>query len=258
MYVMTGELIFPDIKLQDGSELIIRHFQEVHIERTFKQFTQFAEVLIPRGVFRYFNRSLKEVIKIGHRVVIKLGYDGNNVEEFRGYVTRINPGIPVFLRIEDEMWRASKLGVNYVGSNLMLSDLLKKLAVGYEVDALEVKIGDVRFSQTNLGAVLEKLESEWKLYSYFRDGKLICGKYYSEDTGVEAITEKVSDKICNCIKSEIRLYSEIKPEINRCYDNIFNIADSSEQKILFQQGALDKVKNGIIPTLNERCEKVKK
>src|SRR5690606_16524863 len=79
---------------------------------------------------------------------------------------------------------------------------------------------------------------------------------------IETITEKVSDKICNCIKDEIKLYSEIKPEFNRCYDTIFNqiftIVDSSEQKILLQQDALDKVNNGIIPTLNVRCEKVKK
>lgn len=79
---------------------------------------------------------------------------------------------------------------------------------------------------------------------------------------IKTITEKVSDKICNCIKDDIKLYSEIKPEFNRCYDSIFNqvfnIVDSSEQKILLQQGVLDKVKDGIIPTLNERCEKIRK
>ena len=57
-------------------------------------------------------------------------------------------------------------------------------------------------------------------------------------------------------------YSEIKPEFNRCYDKefnfIFNIVDSTEHKILVQNGALDKVKNGIIPTLNNKCEKIRK
>jgi hypothetical protein len=79
---------------------------------------------------------------------------------------------------------------------------------------------------------------------------------------IETITEKVSDKICNCIKDDIKSYSEIKPEFNRCYDSIFNkifnIVDSSEQNILLQQDALENVKNGIIPILNERCEKIKK
>lgn len=79
---------------------------------------------------------------------------------------------------------------------------------------------------------------------------------------IETITEKVSDRICNCIKDDIKSYSEIKPEFNRCYDSIFNqifnIVDSSEQNILLQQDALENVKNGIIPILNERCEKIKK
>lgn len=78
---------------------------------------------------------------------------------------------------------------------------------------------------------------------------------------IESITEKVSDKICDCIKDDISSYSEIKPEFNRCYDKefnqIFNLVDSEEQKILVQQGALEKVKNGIIPTLNENCEKIR-
>ena len=78
---------------------------------------------------------------------------------------------------------------------------------------------------------------------------------------IETITNKISNKICDCIKDSINSYSEIKPEFNRCYDKefnqIFSIVDSSEQKILIQQGALEKVKNGIIPTLNNNCVKIK-
>lgn len=79
---------------------------------------------------------------------------------------------------------------------------------------------------------------------------------------IESITEKVSDKICDCIKDGISSYSEIKPEFNRCYDKefnqIFSLVDSAEQKILVQQGALEEIKNGIIPTLNTNCEKIRK
>ena len=79
---------------------------------------------------------------------------------------------------------------------------------------------------------------------------------------IETITEKISDKICECMSDELKEYSEIKPEFNRCYDKefnfIFSIVDSAEHKILVQNGALNKVKNGIIPTLNERCEKIRK
>ncbi|NQX81120.1 MAG: hypothetical protein HRT66_03870 [Flavobacteriaceae bacterium] len=78
---------------------------------------------------------------------------------------------------------------------------------------------------------------------------------------IETITEKISNKICDCINDDINSYSEIKSEFNRCYDKefnqIFSLVDSAEQKILVQKGALDKIKDGIITTLNTNCEKVR-
>lgn len=64
------------------------------------------------------------------------------------------------------------------------------------------------------------------------------------------------------MSSDMESYSEIKPEFDKCYDKefnqIFNSINSAEQKILTGKDALDKVKNGIIPTLNKKCEKVEK
>lgn len=78
---------------------------------------------------------------------------------------------------------------------------------------------------------------------------------------IETITQKISDKICNCMNSNMTSYSEIKPEFDRCYDKefnfIFNMIDTEEQKIITQQGALEKVKNGIIPNLNANCNKIR-
>ena len=79
---------------------------------------------------------------------------------------------------------------------------------------------------------------------------------------IELITEKVSDKICDCIKDDINSYAEIKPEFNRCYDKEFNqffsLVDSTEQKIIVQQGGLEEIKKRIIPTLDTDCEKIRK
>ncbi len=78
---------------------------------------------------------------------------------------------------------------------------------------------------------------------------------------IETITQKISNKICDCIKNDMVAYEELKPEFNRCYDKefnfIFDLVDTEEHKILIQQGALTKVKNGIIPTLNISCEKIR-
>ncbi|WP_143017504.1 hypothetical protein [Catalinimonas alkaloidigena] len=78
---------------------------------------------------------------------------------------------------------------------------------------------------------------------------------------LETITSKIADRICDCIKDDVSSYSEIKPEFDRCYDQefyqIFSLVDSTEHKLLTQQGALEKVKNGIIPALNSNCAKIR-
>ncbi|WP_431157806.1 hypothetical protein [Winogradskyella poriferorum] len=90
---------------------------------------------------------------------------------------------------------------------------------------------------------------------------LILISLTSFSQNIESITQKVSNKICECIKDDIKSYEEIKPEINRCYDKefnqIFSLVNSTEQKSLVEKGALEKIKNGIIPTLNENCEKIR-
>lgn len=74
---------------------------------------------------------------------------------------------------------------------------------------------------------------------------------------IESITAKISDKICDCIDENINSYSEIKNEFNRCYDKEFNMifshVDSAEQKIILKAGSLNKVRDGIIPYLNNNC-----
>jgi Zn-dependent M32 family carboxypeptidase len=79
---------------------------------------------------------------------------------------------------------------------------------------------------------------------------------------IQSITAKVTTEICNCMSNKIKSYSGIKPEFDKCYDKqfnqIFSIVDSEEQKILVQKDAIEKVKNGIIPTLNNTCDKVKR
>lgn len=90
---------------------------------------------------------------------------------------------------------------------------------------------------------------------------LIFSSLTSFSQSIETITEKISIKICECINDDLKAYSEIKPEFNRCYDKefnfIFDLVDSEEHKILVKDGNLNKVKNGIIPYLNDNCEKIR-
>ncbi len=88
--------------------------------------------------------------------------------------------------------------------------------------------------------------------------------FYSQITfaqSIQSITDKISDKICDCMSEDMKSYDDIKPEFNRCYDlefnQIFSVVDASEQKILVQSGVLEKIKKAIIPNLQEKCGKIK-
>ncbi|MNS21778.1 hypothetical protein D3C72_535480 [compost metagenome] len=183
MYVMTGKLTFPAWQDTEGKPMVIRKFTAVHIDQTFKQITQFAEITMPRNVKTFDKNNVREIFRKGDPVIIELGYDGNDVEEFRGYIDRVSSDIPIVIRVEDEMYKARKIPVNYTAKNISLPNLLKKIAPGYEIDALDVKLGDVRYSKKLLGDVLEDIKSKLKLHTYFIGKKLVCGKYYTEKSG---------------------------------------------------------------------------
>jgi len=78
---------------------------------------------------------------------------------------------------------------------------------------------------------------------------------------IETIAEKISGKICDCIKDDINSYSDMYPAIEKCYNQGFNkiltILDSTEHKILLEGKNLKTVKNSIIPILGSTCKKVK-
>ncbi|MCZ2393419.1 MAG: hypothetical protein LC105_06165 [Chitinophagales bacterium] len=184
---MTGIIKFPNLTDSSGQPLSIRRFESVQIDTSFKQLTQTAEITLPRANFLSHNRNVKEVFRIGDPIEINLGYDNNNTLEFAGYITRVSADVPVRIRCEDEMWKAKRIPVNYSATGVRLDTMLQSIAKGYGVDVAEIELGDVRFSQTHLGAVLAKLQNDWKLYTYFSDGKMICGKYYAQYSNEQPI-----------------------------------------------------------------------
>lgn len=179
MYIMTAKAVFLQWVDDNGQALTVRRVAGIQISKSWKQRTQTATLLLPKNIGTFVNQNIKELFRRGDRVQLYLGYDGNDILEYEGYITRIGSKAPIEIQLEDEMSKAKRIAVNYVGKNIKLGDMLRKLAPGYEVKALDTMIGDARFSKTNLGAVLEKLESELKLYSYFKGKTLYCGIYYA-------------------------------------------------------------------------------
>jgi hypothetical protein len=185
-------------------ELVLRNVNAVHIESSWKRLTDSAEITLPRkaiyleqGKTKVNFYKVKELFKRGDAVTIELGYNGNYVTEFTGYITHVSADIPIKIKLEDEMYQLKKLPVNISLQTSSLSNLLKKIIPGYEVDALEVELGALRFAKTTVAKVLEYLQDEYSLFSYMDGKKLVCGKIYADDSEAETVDLHLEKNVVN-------------------------------------------------------------
>lgn len=193
MYVMNCEIRF--FATENREEIVLHKVSEIAFESSFKDPVSKGSITLPRNI-RLYNKDgktiaspeevFKKLFKRGDKVSISWGYNGKLTKEFEGYVTTVSADIPVVLEFEDEMFKIKRLPVNFSSPNITLQELLETIIPGYEIDALEqVTLGSVRLPKTQVGPVLEKLQTDWGLYTYWKDGKVRSGKYY--------ITESDSD-----------------------------------------------------------------
>lgn len=117
-------------------------------------------------------------IKVGDPVVIKLGYDNQLNEEFKGYVKRLNYTVPLEIECEDEFYRTRSANCVFskkeTSLKSCLSEILPSVQIGF-CAALTLK----NFIVNNKPGswVLGLLKKEYGLSVFFGpDGKLYAGR----------------------------------------------------------------------------------
>ncbi len=168
-------------------ELVIRKPNSVRIESGWKLLTDTASIVLPRNVNYFDKYNVREVFRSGDPVTIELGYNGQYVLEFSGYIKRISAGIPIVIECEDEMYHLKRMPVNISLAKTTLENLLKKIVPGYDINALEVDLGAQRHASTTVSQVLDFLKQEYSLYSYMKGKQLVCGKVYQDDSDIEPV-----------------------------------------------------------------------
>ena len=120
---MNCKITFPPTE-RHKETFVLKKVISVNIESSWKYLTDKATIELPRKSIPLFaenNRtnyySHKEYIKQGDPIKIELGYNGNLEQEFVGYITQIMDGIPVIMKLEDEMYQLKKQAVNIALSN---------------------------------------------------------------------------------------------------------------------------------------------
>ena len=179
--------------IEIGEQIRMDFATSVEIEKSFRTFTDTCTITIPRNIKvtqqgQGIKGGIKQYVKQGSRVRVALGYDNDLQTEFEGFVSRINPDIPMVIYCEDYMDHLKRTNINHSFKNTTLPAVIAYLVGEYHKDPARPRINYQVTSTTSLGSfvvenattvkVLEKLK-EYGFYSFFRGDTLYCG-YPSE------------------------------------------------------------------------------
>lgn len=182
---------------------------EIQFASSFKETVDRGSITLPRNLKFFDKTPVTDLFKRGDEIVVYMGYDFDVVEEFRGYITRVSSGFPIVLEFEDEMYHIRRLPANFSVPSITLAQLFDRLTPDYPKDILEgVSMGAVRFSQTQVGPVIDKIQQDWGLYTFMRKGVLTCGKYYVNELETVAFDlerDCVSNGLNYFLKDEISI-----------------------------------------------------
>lgn len=122
-------------------------------------------------------------INVGDPVTIKLGYDGNLKDEFKGFVKRINYTVPLEIECEDYYWklRYTTIKKSYPQTTVkqLLNDVLSGSGASVHPATIDLGLKNTVINNKTSAWVLEKLKSDYGLTVFFTlDGKCFVGKAY--------------------------------------------------------------------------------
>lgn len=163
-----------------GGYLIESGIHSCKIETSRKNMGVTAEIKIPN-----YQGVLDQNLKVKDEVLIKLGYNDELVEEFKGYVTEIKPNSPLVILCEDEMFllKDKKLEPKSWKS-ITLEKLLKHLVPGIDAKVPSKTYVDYRIKPNQtIAMVLQELKDENMLDIFYQGGQFFAGYAYERAVG---------------------------------------------------------------------------
>lgn len=245
-----------DSKIIIGGNIVFENrVHEVTIEQSWKNITQTARIVVPRYKQLIDPSETKYKIKPGDTVQILLGYDGQLVEEFTGYVSLISPTSPLVIECEDEMYKLKQTNVTMSWPTITLANLITYLMPEANVSNIPgITLTNFRLDKVSKAKALEKIKEEYGLVVYFRNGVLFAGLAYTEP-GFNTVryhfqknclpdglqfknTEdvKVKVKAISVLKNNKRLETEVGDgDGNQTTLHFYNITTIAELKIVAEE-----------------------
>jgi hypothetical protein len=172
---------------------IFTRVSSVKIESSVKTLEDTATIVIPASARLRKDREVTDVetakiFNVGDEVLIKLGYDDNLREEFRGYVSKINPNIPTEIECMDETYLLRKRNLLKSFKEVTLKGLLNYILEGtgitYDGEMPSILFQNFYFKNTTAAAALQKLKDEYGLVIAFTGWKKLFIGLSEKNDGV--------------------------------------------------------------------------
>lgn len=174
-----------DVRITIADKIQFNICKSIQIESTIEKLSDTAKIELPREFknalmndkgFSLERKNLLEYLKIGDSITIEAGYNGDLYTEFEGYLTEIGAEIPTVLECEDEMYKLKRAKlINKSFASVTLKELLKFIAPGYEIEALDMSLGKMLIERATPYKVIEKLKSDYGIRCFFKGKKLYAG-----------------------------------------------------------------------------------
>jgi hypothetical protein len=204
-----------------GKKITFDFVHSIEIDSSYENLTDTCKIVIPRKlVFEGLDLFTGDnpIFKRGDKIEVSLGYVPNITKVFSGYIKTVGSNVPTVLECEDGMYQLKQYTVNYP-SKKALDEVISKLKVHPATIPLKVKLDelldfcltpkDIKYEivdNIDLGSfrainatpamILDKLKSEYGLYSYFKGDILKVG--FANDASVTSEAEfKMEEVIIN-------------------------------------------------------------
>ena len=171
----------------------------------FREKSQWKEKTVAQG---------ESLFNVGDEVSISVGYSGNYTEIFQGYVSAIKPHENIEFSCEDKMWKLKQKNVTVSIKDATLKGLLSEIMPkDIPFDAIDAKLGTIRFTNRNVAYILKELRDTYGLYSWFRNGTLHSGLIYKPEIGQRKARFVFGENILNPYDLEYKNEKDVKIKI---------------------------------------------
>jgi hypothetical protein len=173
-----------NIKITIGEAIQFTKCKSIHISKGVQTLTWTARIELPRE-FKNAKDTGGDTIDIGGKSIlnyinrndsikIEFGYDGDLVNEFEGYVSKIGAAIPLVIECENEMMQLKKLPriTKNIDSGRLIDILKVIIPSQYTIECNEdYRIGEWIIDKATPYEVLEELREKANVRAFFTDSK---------------------------------------------------------------------------------------